>query len=114
MGRDLLAELARQPADLVLVDALIIGALDAARTSGVRYAVLEHFFDGYYQSALRGPLGVVLRATGLRPGRALRDAAVRVVTSLPELDDVRPGGPCARWGRSSRGRHAWPASRPCW
>ena len=97
-GRDLRAELARQRADLVLVDALTIGALDAVRTSGVRYAVLEHFFDGYYQGLLRGPLGVVLRAKGLRPGSALRGAAVRLVTSLPELDDVRPGAPVCQVG----------------
>ena len=97
-GRDLRAELDRHPADLVLVDALTIGALDAVRSSGVRYAVLEHFFDGYYQGLLRGPLGVVLRAKGLRPGRALRGAAVRLVTSLPELDDVRPGGPVCQVG----------------
>lgn len=92
MARDLLDELQRRPADLVLVDALMLGALDAARASGVPYAVLEHFYDEYYRSALRGPLGLILRATGLRPGRSLRDAAVRVVTTLPELDSVRPGG----------------------
>ncbi len=91
-GRDLAAELARHPADLVLVDALTIGALEAVRAGGVRYAVLEHFFDGYYQSLLRGPLGLALRARGLRPSRAVRDAAVRVITSLPELDRVRPSG----------------------
>ena len=76
----------------MLVDALTIGALEAVRAGGVRYAVLEHFFDGYYQSLLRGPLGLALRARGLRPGRAVRDAAVRVFTSLPELDRVRPSG----------------------
>ena len=92
MGRDLLAELRRQPADLVLVDALMLGALDAARASGTPYAVLEHFYDTYYQNLLRGALGLVLRARGMRPGQALREAAVRVVTSLPELDPVRRGG----------------------
>lgn len=103
MGRDLVAELARQPADLVLVDALMLGALDAARASGVPYAVLEHCYDEYYRSALRGPLGLLLRITGLRPGRSLRDAAVRVVTTLPELDSVRADGvvrqvgPIATW-----------------
>ena len=104
MGRDLMVELARQPADLVLVDALMFGALNAARASGVRYAVLEHFYDEYYRSALRSPLGLVLRASGLRPSRSLRDAAVRVVTSLPELDAVHPlgsrhpGGPVSQVG----------------
>ena len=103
-GRDLRAELDRRQADLVLVDALTLGALDAARGSGVRYAVLEHFFDSYYQGLLRGPLGFALRAKGLRPGRAVRGAAVRVVTSLPVLDEVRPGGavrqvgPVVSWG----------------
>ncbi len=98
MGRDLRAELARRPADLVLVDALMLGALDAARESRVRYAVLEHFFDAYYQGALGGPLGLLVRARGLRPSRSLRDAAVRVVTSLPELDRVRPGAPVSQVG----------------
>ena len=103
-GRDLLAELSRHPADLVLVDALTFGALDAARASGVRYAVLEHFYDGYFRGLLRGPLGLALRAKGLRPGRSLRDAAVRIVTSLPELDPVSGGGsvrqvgPLVTWG----------------
>lgn len=92
MGRDLVAELRRHPADIVLVDALMFGGLEAARDSGTPYAVLEHFYDTYYRGLLRGPLGLVLRARGLRPGRAVREAAARVVTSLPELDPVRPGG----------------------
>ena len=92
MGRDLLAELRRRPADLVLVDCLMLGVLDAVRASGVRYAVLEHCYDEYYRRALRGPLGVIVRVAGSRPGRALESAAVRVVTTLPELDRVRSEG----------------------
>jgi UDP:flavonoid glycosyltransferase YjiC (YdhE family) len=103
MGRDLLTELERRPADLVLVDALMLGVLEEVRRGGVRYAVLEHFYDGYYRRALRGPLGLVLRLGGLRPGRGLRDAAVRIVTSLPELDPLEPDasvrqvGPVVSW-----------------
>lgn len=103
MGRDLLGELSRRPADLVLVDALMLGVLDVVRRAGIRYAVLEHFYDGYLQGALRGPLGLVLRLRRLRPGSSLDDAAVRVVTSLPELDPLTPAptvhqvGPVVTW-----------------
>ena len=92
MGRDLLAELRRQPADLVLVDALMLGALDAARASGTPYAVLEHFYDAYFQGLLRGPLGLVAAGPGARPGRRCARPPCGCVTSLPELDPVRPGG----------------------
>jgi UDP:flavonoid glycosyltransferase YjiC (YdhE family) len=103
LGRDLATELRRRPADLVVVDALMFGALDAARRSGVPYAVLEHFYDGYLDGLLRGPLGLVMRVRGLRPGQALREAVLRVVTSLPELDPVpavstvRQVGPVVTW-----------------
>ncbi len=103
MGRDLLVELSRRRADLVIVDTLMLGVLDVVRRAGVRYAVLEHFYDGYLQGALRGPLGLVLRARGLRPGRSLGEATLRVVTSLPELDPMAPSptvhqvGPVVTW-----------------
>jgi hypothetical protein len=103
LGRDLTTELRGRPADLVVVDALMFGALDAARRSGVPYVVLEHFYDGYLQGLLRGPLGLVMRVRGLRPGAALREAVLRVVTSLPELDPVpassavRQVGPVVSW-----------------
>ncbi|MFQ6173310.1 glycosyltransferase [Oryzobacter sp. R7] len=106
---DLLAELDHRPADVVVVDALTLGALDAARRSGVPYCVLEHFHDTYYRGALRGPLGLLLRATGLRPVRALDAAAARIVTSLPALDPVEPSpnlhqvGPVVTWRPRAEG-----------
>lgn len=87
MGRDLLDAVTALPADLVVVDCLMFGALDAARRAGVRYAVLEHFFDGYYErGCLRGPLGLSLRLRRLAPRRALAAAEARLVTTVPELD----------------------------
>ena len=108
-GHDLLAELNRRPADVVVVDALTLGALDAAHGSGVPYCVLEHFHDTYYRRVLRGPLGLLLRASGLRPGRSLEGAAARIVTSLPALDPARPSpnlrqvGPVVRWAPRGEG-----------
>ena len=91
-GRDLVAELARHPADLVLVDALTFGALEAVRAGGVRYAVLEHFFDGYYQSLLGGPLGLALRARGLRPGRPSATQRFAWSRRCPSSTGCAPGG----------------------
>lgn len=42
LGRDLLDAVAAEPADLVVVDSLMFGALHTARRAGLRYAVLEH------------------------------------------------------------------------
>lgn len=100
MGRDLLAAIADRPADLVVVDCLMFGALDAARRSGLRYAVLEHFYDDFYErSCLRGPLGLSLKLRALAPRRALASAEVRVVTTVPELDQpVRPPVSLVRTG----------------
>ena len=87
MGKDLLDAMAQRPADLVVIDCLMFGALDAARRANLRYAVLEHLYDSYYEKGcLRGPLGLSLRLRRLAPRRALRDALARVVTAAPELD----------------------------
>ncbi|MEP9383896.1 glycosyltransferase [Nocardioides sp. KR10-350] len=87
LARDLTAELARRPADLVVVDALMFSALDAVRRAGVAYVVLEHFLDSYYEEGCLGsPLAMLLRFRGLAPRTAVRGARARIVTALPELD----------------------------
>jgi UDP:flavonoid glycosyltransferase YjiC (YdhE family) len=91
MGRDLLAEVARRPVDLVVIDCLMFGAMHAARTAGLHYAVLEHLYDGFYRRGiLRGPMGLSLNLRRLAPAKALGSAAARILTTLPELDPVEP------------------------
>ncbi|HYH35295.1 MAG TPA: glycosyltransferase [Nocardioides sp.] len=107
MGRDLLEAVTTRQPDLVVVDCLLFGALDAARRSGTPYVVLEHFYDGYYESGcLRSPMALVARARRLRPGRAVAGAAGRLVLAHPELD--RPG----RRGRAPEVRHVGPVVPP--
>jgi UDP:flavonoid glycosyltransferase YjiC (YdhE family) len=94
MGRDVVAELQARPADLVVVDCLLFGAMDAVRRAGTPYVVLEHLFDGYLRGPLlHGPIGLGMRAKRLHPHALLDDAEQCLVATLPELDPV--GGPAA-------------------
>lgn len=103
MGSDLMAELERQPADLVVIDCLLFGAMAAADDAGLRYAVLEHLFHEYLERKwLRGPLGLGMWAKRLAPSRRLGDAALRLVATLPELD------PAAHRGGSGNLRYTGP------
>lgn len=86
MGRDVVAELSARPADVVVVDCLLFGVMDALRAAGRPYVVLEHSFDGYFRRAARGSLGLVLRLRGFR-ALDLIDAGTPVLaTTLAELD----------------------------
>ncbi|MEW5853655.1 MAG: glycosyltransferase [Myxococcota bacterium] len=97
MGRDLLDAVAARPVDLVVIDCLMFGALHAAQQAGLRYAVLEHLYDAYFnRGCLSGPLGLSLWLRGLQPRKALEQAALRVLTSLPELDPVAAPPPNLR------------------
>ncbi len=54
----------------------MFGALHAAHEAALRYAVLEHLYDGYYRrDCLGGPLGLSLRLRRLAPAAALDGAA---------------------------------------
>jgi UDP:flavonoid glycosyltransferase YjiC (YdhE family) len=96
LGRDALAALARRPADLVVVDCMLLGAMEELRRAGTPYVLLEHMYDAYFRgSYLRGPLGLGMRLLRLRPGASLRAARGAVVTAMPELD---PAGARPREG----------------
>lgn len=86
MGRDVLAELAVSPADVVVVDCLLFGVMEALRSAGRPYVVLEHSLDGFFRRAARGPLGLLLRMRGF-PVVDLIDAGTPVLAAtLAELD----------------------------
>lgn len=104
MGRDLLDAVAAEPTDLVVIDAFMFGAMDAARRSGLRYVVLEHMYAAAYRSGiLGGPMGLNLRLRRLAPQRALDGAALRLLMTLAEVDPAPAApnllqvGPLASW-----------------
>lgn len=87
LGRDLVAEVQEHPADLVVIDCLLYGALDAASRAGLPHAVLVHsLFAAVEQKMAGGAPGAVARLRGLDPWGLWSEAAAVVVTTLEELD----------------------------
>jgi UDP:flavonoid glycosyltransferase YjiC (YdhE family) len=87
MGRDVLAELAEDPADLVVVDCMMFGPIEALDASGTPYVLLEHTYAEYFtRTWMRGPMGTGLRIKRFHTRDLVRRARLRVVTTLPELD----------------------------
>ena len=87
LGRDVMSSLAARPADLVVVDCMAFGVMEALRRSGTTYVVLEHLYDAYFRrSWLRGPMGLGMRLLRLDPAASLAAARATLVASLPTLD----------------------------
>ena len=91
LGRDVVDEAHAPDADLVVVDCLLPGAMQALGRAGIRYVVVEHLFDGFMPSLRKGPIGALIRLRGVDWARALEGATARLVASLPSLDPAASG-----------------------
>jgi UDP:flavonoid glycosyltransferase YjiC (YdhE family) len=86
-GTDLLAELARRPADLLVVDCMSLGALRAAERAGVRRVVLVHTYYRFLTHVWsRGPIGMIARTRGQHPRRLWDGADLVLVAADRQLD----------------------------
>jgi UDP:flavonoid glycosyltransferase YjiC (YdhE family) len=87
IGEDLLASVEREPADLVVADCLLLGALAAADRAGLRRAVLVHTFYEYLASSWsRGPVRRFAQDRGQDPARLWAAADLVLVATAPQLD----------------------------
>jgi UDP:flavonoid glycosyltransferase YjiC (YdhE family) len=87
LGRDLLAEVDAHPADLIVVDCLLYGALAAVSTQPIPYAVLVHsLFASVEEKMAGGAPGAVARCVGLNPRKLWAQADSVIVATLEELD----------------------------
>ena len=91
LGQDVVTRARELGADLVVVDCLLPGAMQALSRAGIRYVVVEHMFDGFLSILRRGPIGMLVRLRGVDWRRGLDGAAVRLVASLPGLDPGAAG-----------------------
>lgn len=87
MGRDLLAMMEADPADVVVIDAALLGVLATARQAGVRYVALVHAFFAWFDGAFHhGPIGTLARLRRLNARTLWAAADLVLVCSDRELD----------------------------
>ncbi|TQF75081.1 glycosyltransferase family 1 protein [Rhodococcus spelaei] len=98
MGEDMLEVVRSDPADLVVVDCMLLGVLDAASHAGMRHAALVHTFYGYFRGPwFRGPIGTVGRVRRQNPRRLWDAADLVLVCTDRELDPAGPEPSNAVW-----------------
>ncbi|KAA0022016.1 glycosyltransferase [Antrihabitans cavernicola] len=93
IGADLLDAVRAERADIVVIvviDCMLLNALDAASRAGLRHAALFHTFYAYFDGSWRhGPIGIVGRMKGMGAQRLWRQADLALVCSERELDPAR-------------------------
>jgi UDP:flavonoid glycosyltransferase YjiC (YdhE family) len=92
MGRDLVESLEREPADRVVIDGLLVGALDGASRAGIPVTILVHTLrDVMIRTLTSGPLALIMRLKRLDPARLYREAEAEIVVTLRSLDPAAAG-----------------------
>ena len=87
LGRDLIANFEKTPTDLVVIDCLLFGALDAAARAGLPHVALMHsLYRAIDKKMASGAPGTVARITGLHPRKLWAGADLVIVATLEELD----------------------------
>jgi UDP:flavonoid glycosyltransferase YjiC (YdhE family) len=89
---DTVTQLAADPADVVVVDCMLLAVLDVLERMEQRFAVLEHTMHGFLAPGFRA-LGALVWPQGVHVGRPRRRAAPIVVASVPRLRAPFPAVP---------------------
>jgi UDP:flavonoid glycosyltransferase YjiC (YdhE family) len=97
IGADARALLSEEPADVVLVDCLLWGAIDELADTGVPVVSVVHSIADFFARNAAGPLGLLARIRGTHAPAALARAALTLITTRP---DFEPSG-----GRGATSRH---------
>lgn len=112
-GIDVAEALAEEPADVAVVDCLMLGALQAAQQAGIPTVALVHSFYAYFGQAFPNSRITAMGAPCGRDPKTLWNAATEVlVASDAELDPVvLPVPTNVHWTGVAQPRVVAPASR---
>ncbi len=84
---DVAASLRREPADVAVIDCMLLPHLRAAAGTGTPTAALVHTFTDFFTGRFaRGPVGILARLRGSSPREAWAVPDLEVTLTLPELD----------------------------
>lgn len=87
LAEDFTAAVTADPADLVVVDCMMLSVLRAAEATGQRRVVLLHtFYEFWADLWAKGPIGVVSRLFGLKARALWSASSLELVVSDPQLD----------------------------
>lgn len=87
IGRDLITDVEQTLTDLVVIDCLLFGALDAATRAGLCHVVLAHsLYTAIDTKMAGGAPGAIARIAGFQPRKLWAGANLVVVTTLKGLD----------------------------
>lgn len=91
IAEDLTEAATSEPTDAVVVDCLLLRALQAAAAAGLATVSLVHTFQKFLvRNTARGPMGLISTLRGVRPKTAWGAAQLTLICALPELDPVTP------------------------
>ena len=86
IAADALDVLERWPADIVVVDCLLWGTLQALEEAAVPVVSLVHSSAAYFERNARGPVGLLARLRGADAARALRGTSGELVTTRADFE----------------------------
>jgi UDP:flavonoid glycosyltransferase YjiC (YdhE family) len=78
------------PTDVVIVDCLLLGALDTLVRAGLPTVSLVHTLWSFFEREARGPVGALLRLRGIRMTPVLRSPALTMVTTRADFEAPAP------------------------
>jgi UDP:flavonoid glycosyltransferase YjiC (YdhE family) len=85
-GRDIVASYRRSPTDVVVVDCLLVGGAAEALAAGLPVVSLVHTLFSFFDRAVDGPLGRVIRMLGVDAPAILHAPGTKLVTAIPEFE----------------------------
>jgi UDP:flavonoid glycosyltransferase YjiC (YdhE family) len=90
IGADAIRLARAEPTDVVIVDCLLLGALDTLVRAGLPTVSLVHTLWSFFEREARGPVGALLRLRGIRMKPVLRSPVLSLVTVRADFEAPAP------------------------